>query len=430
MAKFNYAVCYNVDATCRSPLRTSGPDKTLLFVSDGLPMIQGSSIAGVLRSYLALEQGEDAANHLFGTAKDTGSDSMLTVSDGMFQTAVVPQTRPRLRIDRKTGSGEDGKLFETDSLPSGSSFAFQLLLKQYLPAGSLTPDGTPEEQTVERLLRAMHAGAITIGGQRSNGFGEVDLQVNRLRYDLTNPTDRMAWIQDEAPQNTAVLNLNGEETQGIHFIVTGQMSSVLIRSGKTERIEQKTVSLPIKENRHYLLPASSIKGCIRSQAERIATYWGREDLTASLFGEEATRDFTGTAAKCRVHECRMEQVKHETVITRTRINRFTGGVMEKKLFSQRPVSGMVTIQVDLVRSTTPQECAILFYALRDLAAGLYGIGSGNTVGYGYLTDGTLTVRDGKETCTLRYKEHQQSVSGKTELVEKWLKALEEGGSLA
>lgn len=87
--------------------------------------------------------------------------------------------------------------------------------------------------------------------------------------------------------------------------------------------------------------------------------------------------------------------------------------------------------MDLVRPTTAQECAILFYALRDLAAGLYSVGSGNTVGYGYLSDGVLTVHDGAETCTFRYQEQQQqSVSGKVELVETWLNTLEKGGSPA
>ena len=208
MAKFNYAVCYLVDATCQTPLRTGGTEKSMLCGADGLPMIQGGSIAGVLRSYLALEQGEEAAKHLFGSSEGLGVDSMLTVSDGRFQTKCTPQSRPRLRIDRKTGTGEDGKLFHTDGLPSGTAFSFQLLLKQHLPAGTLTPAGTPEEETVETLLRAMHAGEITIGGQRSNGFGAVALAVRRQRYDLTDAADRTAWIQEKAPKDTVQLELS------------------------------------------------------------------------------------------------------------------------------------------------------------------------------------------------------------------------------
>lgn len=140
--------------------------------------------------------------------------------------------------------------------------------------------------------------------------------------------------QEEAPKDTVQLELSKEKAWGVQFVVTGQMSSVLVRSGRTERRGDQTVALPMQENGHYLLPASSLKGCIRSQAERIASYLRREDLISTLFGEEAVRGFTGTAAKLRVHECRMEQVKQETVITRTCINRFTGGVMEKRLFSQ------------------------------------------------------------------------------------------------
>lgn len=445
MAKFNYAVCYQVKATCLSPLRTGGSDGTLLLDGDGQYFIQGSSIAGVLRSYLTREQGEDAASHLFGDARGSGTDSLLTVSDGTFSTAPEAQHRPRLRIDRRTGTGEDGKFFETDGLPVGAELSFQLLLKLQVPMEQLqSKEVAQEQETVEQLLQAMHTGVITLGGQRSNGFGAVELEVSRQCYDLTDEADRMAWIRDEAPVRTERLMLKDGKERGISFVLTGHMPSVFVRSGHTEAEKKKqeeeseeeakkrkSIALPMKELGQCLLPASSIKGCVRSQAERIAAYLGREELISSLFGQEAERGFTGTAAKLRVHECQIEAVKEKIDITRTRINRFTGGVMEKKLFSLRPVSGKVTIQVDLVRPTTEQERAILFYALRDLAAGLYGIGSGGTVGYGYLMDAALTVHDGEKNCTFHYDEHQnQTVDGAAEVVESWLNALEKGGAPA
>lgn len=426
MANFNYAVCYQVNATCQSPLRTGGPDGAVLIGSDGLPMIQGSSIAGVLRGYLTAVQGTDAACHLFGSAAGE-ADSILTVSDGSFAAAILPQIRTRLRMDHRTGAAEEGKLFQIDGIPSGTTFSFQLLLQLERAAEERAEYTAPEEKMVETLLQAMHSGAITLGAQRSNGFGVVMLQVQRQRYDLTDEADRTAWIHDCPPKDTVPLPLPAAPQQAISFVLTGQMPSVFLCSGRRERVEGKSVALPMQEQGCCLLPGSALKGCIRAQAERIAAYLGQEAWVTTLFGAEAVQgSFSGTAAKVRVRECLLKQAKQERIITRTRINRFTGGTMDRKLFALRPLSDRVTIQVDLIRPTTPQERGLLFYALRDLAAGLYQVGSGGSVGYGYLTDGTLTVQDGERTCAFHYADHRQTVTGEIALVEPWLKAAERG----
>lgn len=238
---------------------------------------------GVLRSYLALEQGEEAAKHLFGSSEGLGVDSMLTVSDGRFQTKCTPQSRPRLRIDRKTGTGEDGKLFHTDGLPSGTAFSFQLLLKQHLPAGTLTPAGTPEEETVETLLRAMHAGEITIGGQRSNGFGAVALAVRRQRYDLTDAADRTGLDPGGSAEGYGAVGAEQGKSVGRSVRGDGQMSRCG-SSAAAGRSEEGIRPLPCRCRRTGItcsqLPRS--RGCIRSQAERIASYLRREDLILHL----------------------------------------------------------------------------------------------------------------------------------------------------
>ena len=53
---YTYAVRYEVEAICRTPLRTGGTDgdpETILESWDGTALLQGSSLAGALRGWLA-----------------------------------------------------------------------------------------------------------------------------------------------------------------------------------------------------------------------------------------------------------------------------------------------------------------------------------------------------------------------------------------
>ena len=112
MAKFNYAVCYFGGRHPSDAPRTGGTEKSMLCGADGLPMIQGGSLA-VLRSYLALEQGEEAAKHLFGSSEGLGVDSMLTVSDGRFQTKRTPRAGPVCALTARPVPGRT----ESSSIP-------------------------------------------------------------------------------------------------------------------------------------------------------------------------------------------------------------------------------------------------------------------------------------------------------------------------
>ena len=82
-ATYTYAVRYEAEARCSTPLRTGGSDgdtEQILRSWDGTALLQGSSIAGALREHLAALD-PDMAEKLFGSQKQSGR---LIVSDGVF----------------------------------------------------------------------------------------------------------------------------------------------------------------------------------------------------------------------------------------------------------------------------------------------------------------------------------------------------------
>ena len=102
-ATFTLAAVYQVKATCVSPLRTGAADgntEEVLRDSKGNFLIQGSSIAGAIRDWLSCNYDNGVVDRLMGTPDGGGS---LIVSDGVF-CAYPLKSRPRLRIDGKTGA--------------------------------------------------------------------------------------------------------------------------------------------------------------------------------------------------------------------------------------------------------------------------------------------------------------------------------------
>lgn len=70
---------------------------------------------------------------------------------------------------------------------------------------------------------------------------------------------------------------------------------------------------------------------------------------------------------------------------RIHIDKFTGGVMQGGLFSEKNVAGELTIHIAIRDKNDPsQTCGLLLMALRDLAIGVMNIGGGYNVGKGII----------------------------------------------
>ena len=147
-------------------------------------------------------------------------------------------------------------------------------------------------------------------------------------------------------------------------------------------------------------------------------------MTETLFGREARAGDNGKAGILRFEDVMLTKSVSQK-ITRIRINRFTGGVIRGGLFVEEPVSGTLTLQV-AVPADEEAGCMLLLYALRDLAIGLYNLGSGGSIGRGFLRVEELTALtpDGRQLALHFDQEKSCSVSDPAELIPKWRKALE------
>ncbi|MCD8340863.1 MAG: RAMP superfamily CRISPR-associated protein [Clostridiales bacterium] len=433
-ATFTYAMRYKVEATCQTPLRTGGADgdtELVLTDSDGRPIIQGSSLAGAMRAWVQQTHGTAMAEALFGTQKRAGH---LIVSEGAFDKEFVQSVRPRLKIDPKTGSAAEGQKFDLAQINAGASFHFTLT---WLGQGY----NKAERKALEETLAALHGGAIRLGGQKSNGFGKVELEVKTQTYDMNQEKNRMDWLL-ERPHWKPLPLPSCTEQPLVTFTLTGTADSILVKSAAVEYDkENHSVTRNLREREHPLppdstdkkekedegipiLPGSSVKGAVRAQAERIAQRTGREELVEELFGRGPLETDNGKAGRLRFEDVKLDTA-HPQRITRIHINRFTGGVIRAGTFTEEPLSSKVTLTIT-APADCPKGCALLLYALRDLGLGLYNLGSGGAIGRGYLQVKELKVESRKRTATLTFpKDGGCTVSDPNELVAEWMKAWKE-----
>lgn len=375
-ATYTYAVRYEVKATCRTPLRTGGTDgdpQMILESWDGTALLQGSSLAGTLRSWL---ESADAcmAETLFGCQKRAGH---LLVSDGVFDRTAERCTRPRLRINGATGTADNGGKFDVAHMGAGSRFQFSMT---WLGSGACRQ----ELAAVERMLAALNSGEIRLGAQKSNGFGRVDMNVCKRAFDLMDPADRAAWLADDWRGEPLALP-EVTDTQRVTFLLSGQADSLLVKAGAPVQKQGSGSSyIPnLTEGGRAILPGSSVKGAVRARAEMIAkTLDLPQQMTEDLFGRMSADGDNGKAGRIFFEDGRLSGEKRQQ-ISRIRINRFTGGVIRNGLFTEEPLNCGVELRI--TAPDEPAACGLLLYALRDLGLGLYNLGSGGSIGRGYLS---------------------------------------------
>ena len=358
---FTEALRYYVKLECLSPLRTGdqeGDLQQILRRRDGSPFLQGSSLAGALRDW---RENTD----LFGSNDE---ESAVIISDVNFQEYGMI-VRPRLRMDPALGSAKTGGKFDIAALPAGTTGEFHLVWRG--------KNGMEKAAAaIEEYLSALSSGAIQLGSQKNNGFGRVKLTVRKRMYHMGQEEDLKAWLEgEEAAKAGEEIELSESVSGCVQFFVTAETENLLVKASTGEGVGATGAdAVPMTEKGKVIVPGSSVKGAVRAHLGRIAPhlYPEAENIAAEierLFGRNGSDGDNGVMGCIRFYDGVMEQASKK-VKHRIRISRFTGGVMNRGLFSEETVGGTLKFSIRM-----PEEeragCMLLLYGLRDLGIGLY-----------------------------------------------------------
>lgn len=410
------------------------------------PFIQAASLAGAMRDYSAAVFDEEEVCSLFGARRTEEGEnaaengSRIVLSDGLFPAEGFSiELRPHVAIDPKTGAAKTKAKFNMEYVGTGSAFVFEIT------ARSSEAESEKTEKMIEEVLAALAGGQILLGGKKSSGCGRTELlSVMKKTYDMTKEDERKEWAKStdiysiEMEEKTDDLRKNFQMQLGregcrdvreqlsdkegcrIRYTVTltgSPEGEMLIRSlrpplageeggeNKEERASDKDRT-PDKDSirnaqSEYILPGSSIRGVLRHRTEAIATYLeekGRlssaETLTESMFGRAAKGKEPAVSGNVFTKDALIKGAR-SIEQKRIHIDKFTGGVMYNKLFTERAVTGdELTIEVDILAGEDADAAAALvLLVLRDAAVRAVGFGSGYSIGRGYVDAAVLKIQD-------------------------------------
>lgn len=424
----------------------SDADDTFVLDVNGLPMVPGTSLAGVLHHAYAALNGEDRAKALFGDASDGDGDahaSALVVSDAVVHLSddrPAPQTaapladdtalidllcegvrRDRVRINARGVADERGK-FDLRLVPTGARFTAEIELLTDAPHRDAAEDAWGH------LLGLLRSPLLRVGGGTRSGLGALEvMSICWDRFTLTEREGRSAYLAvprdlrrthglSERLAETDIVHPGGARSFALqnlrpetHWLVDGGLCEgtedfapltepVIVADGN---------GLGISEGR-YLLPGSSLKGALahrtRYHLHRRAGAWmtdngtppdGTDRVEAAfrhLFGfvPENKDDDTPAAAGCLIVNDIYYEAGPEKTLTHVAIDRFSGGVRAGMLFQERVASpreqghrAMLYLLDPLPgEEVDPIACDALTDALNDLGAGRLTLGAGAGRGWG------------------------------------------------
>ena len=263
-----------------SPLHVGGlgddAQTDLPLARDGLGelYVPGTSLTGVLRAWFEAVFDEAAAAHVFGSSTNEGHASFVVVGDGRvtLPNRTALEIRDNVGIDRVDGVAHARMKHDRAILPRGTSIGFALTCEAAEP-------GDRGAAQVAHLLRALQVGRLRVGAATSRGLGRIALRNLVIRrQDLLTRSGMLATLRNGGTQlkiaDLAALNpdcIPSYRPRLAMSIIWRPEGPLMVKAGYDGNAADglPLVTATSADRISLVLPGSSIKGALRSHAERI-----------------------------------------------------------------------------------------------------------------------------------------------------------------
>lgn len=409
----------------------SGEDENtnidLIRDGDGEPFIPGTSLAGCLRHHLeeslpeeVLPGGKKRANPIvyavFGEKDKESKLSLLTVFDALplslsaDGSALIVSTRDGLELDyitktvtEHTASDEDrggrgGAKYDYEIIEPGATFD----LKLELVTRKKNHDRLDRVyDALALLLTALENGNIRLGAKSRRGFGKLRLTDTKiLELDMEQKKDVEKWMNFEwdFQPNTTLAEL-GKNVLSLkdpsHTTISVDFSipySLLIRHYNDDPSDNDAAQLMSRGK--PVIPGTSWNGALLHAVHDILDQLVEDEETFERTFKQIKHDLFGFVApgKEDTNARASRVILDESIIrdgtpisyTRNKVDRFTGGVVDSALFSEKAIYGGSVGLTLTVKESNGWDIGLLLLALKDMANGIQPVGGDANIGRGVL----------------------------------------------
>ena len=183
--------------------------------------------------------------------------------------------------------------------------------------------------------------------------------------------------------------------------------SIIIRDYDvyTDDEKEKIAAVQMKSGEDFVIPATSIKGVLKSRAYKILMNLNHhdeqeaEDFLDKLMGRETdNKEDKGQKSRLYIDEVYIRpNILHSKKQSRNRIDRFTGGTIDSALFTDKPIwqtdKSKATIAINLqVQNCDEKEAGLMLLVMKDLWLGDLAIGGNKAIGKGVLKGKKCTIQ--------------------------------------
>jgi CRISPR/Cas system CSM-associated protein Csm3 (group 7 of RAMP superfamily) len=415
-------------------------DLALAVNGQGQYYIPGTSLAGAFRSWMQIAENVD---NLWGFQEKNdknGHASFVIVEDAPIQ-GVDVEMRDGVGIDRVWGTAADRFKYDRAILPRGAKIPLNLTLEV---SADFEGGRTQYKTLFASLLKSLENGEIRIGAAKTRGLGRVKLQnLSICESKLCCRDGMLKSLRGDDSKITldSLLNANQNfrHNSSLTFVINWEpQSPVMVKAeGSGIAVDILPLVSAVENSLTFVLPGSSIKGALRSQAERIVrtvrflqnsqkvdthnSFIEQIDipLVRDLFGEAAKTDKKkpGNIGSLFVDDCyanrpinptawgnveaatnekNLREALNNANLQKTQqafhvaVDRWTGGAADGMLYSALELMGItwqpirLTLDLNRLKDQRLEGIALLLLCLRDLAEGRIPLGYGTNRGMGAL----------------------------------------------
>ena len=391
---------------------------------NGLPMILGTSLTGVLRK----EFEDEIAKNIFGTG-DLGSKTIISnalilnekkeVTESLLldskksdflQKFIVLPIREHNAMNDKGVTIKNAK-FDEEVIYKGTRFKFSI---------EMLNENVNDKNNFFQLLDLLSKDSFRIGAGSSKGFGQI--KVIEITY------DEFDVNSDEYVNLSSSLNINTKlsETHKIkefddekyikYKLILTPDDFFMFGSGFGDDEADMTPVFEdivdyekqdlIKEK--VLIPASSVKGAI---SHRTTYHYNlinknfikengenKAEVLETIFGSKKDKEKDSFKGNILISDVYLDETSSK-VFEHVSIDRFTGGAIDSALFQEKTISSKETFTLEIlinkekveVKENDEGKIALEAFekALKDITTGMLSFGGATTKGHGIFSGKVL-----------------------------------------